>query len=132
MGPPFTVQASLRPDAMTTKQLFFVKGTFDIEKQEDCQEDHDIQCHPQTWRKDLDKQGEHNQVQGIDAKEGPVLRGFHAVAGNEQEAAAYADCEPPGFWHFRIPDHSDQASTAQYISAQVASFWIHGLSPFLE
>ena len=40
--PPFTVQANLRPETMTTKQLFFVKGTFDVEKQEDCQKDNDI------------------------------------------------------------------------------------------
>ena len=79
------------------KQLFFVKSTFDVEKQEDSQEDNDIQCHPQNWRKDLDKQGQHDQIQGIDAKEGPLLRGFHAIAGNKQETAAYADCDPPGF-----------------------------------
>jgi hypothetical protein len=97
---------------MTTKQLFFVKGTFDIKKKKDGQKDNDIQSQPQTWWKDLDKQGEHNQVQGIDAKEGPMLRGFHAVAGNKQQAAAYTDCEPPGFWYFRIPCSSDQAGTA--------------------
>ena len=114
--PPFTVQASLRPETMTTKQLFFVKGTFDIEKQEDCQEDNDIQSQPQTWRKDLNKQGQHDQIQDIDAKESPMLRGFHAVAGNKQETAAYADCEPPICRHFRIPGYSDQASGTQYIS----------------
>ena len=31
-----------------------------------------------------------------------MLRGFHAVAGNKQETAAYADCEPPGF--VTLPD----------------------------
>ena len=89
-----------------------MKGTFDIEKQEDCQKDNDIHWHSQTWWKDLNKQGQHNQIQGIDAKEGPMLRGFHAVAGNKQQAAAYTDCEPPGFGHFRIPCPSDQAGTA--------------------
>jgi hypothetical protein len=36
-----------------------------------------------------------------------MLRGFHAVAGDKQQTAAYADCEPPGFWNFRILYHSD-------------------------